>query len=121
MSDNPGSSPARHFTVHTLAAYWGVSPSHIYNLVHSNALRHLRIGKAIRIPEIFIKEFEEAACQEAMKNTDFGRNQTASFISSGTSELKLHPANSTHKQDAFQQGQRIGTLPSSSAPNSSQD
>ena len=57
MSDKPGSFPARHFTVQSLAAYWEVSPSHIYNLIHSNALRHMRIGKAIRIPVDLVKEF----------------------------------------------------------------
>ncbi len=58
MNDQTGTAmPARHFTVQSLAAYWGVSPSHIYNLIHSNALRHMRIGKAIRIlksPLVFI-------------------------------------------------------------------
>ena len=59
MDDQPVAMPARHFTVQSLAAYWGVSPSHIYNLIHSNALRHMRIGKAIRIPSIFVKKFQE--------------------------------------------------------------
>jgi len=69
MKNNPNISfPSRHFTVQSLAAHWEVSPSHIYNLIHSNTLRHMRIGKAIRIPIHFVKEYEENACQEAMKN-----------------------------------------------------
>jgi excisionase family DNA binding protein len=121
MDDKPDLTPARHFTVQSLATYWGVSPSHIYNLIHSNALRHLRIGKAIRIPAIIVKEFEETACQITQRNTDFGNTPTEPSMSYGTTASKYPRASSTRKQGAFQQGQRIGKPLNNTAPNSSQD
>jgi excisionase family DNA binding protein len=119
MSNIEGSYPARHFTVQTLAKYWGVSPSHIYNLIHSNALQHLRIGKAIRIPAIFIKEFEEAACQITKKNIDSGNMPTAPSMLSG--QNKPPQARLGCRQNGFQRGQQIGQPLSNTAPNSSQD
>jgi excisionase family DNA binding protein len=120
MDDQPvAAMPARHFTVQSLAAYWGVSPSHIYNLIHSNALRHMRIGKAIRIPNHFIKEFEEAACLLTKRNTDFGSIQTEPFTSSGQNAIR-QPKQGC-RQNAFQQGQQIGKQQNNTVPNSSQD
>jgi len=119
MDDQPVAMPARHFTVQSLAAYWGVSPSHIYNLIHSNALRHMRIGKAIRIPNHFIKEFEEAACLLTKRNIDSGSTQTEQSTSFG--QNKTPPAQLGCRQNAFQRGQQIGRQPNNTAPNSSQD
>lgn len=48
MTEPSGSFPARHFTVQSLATHWEVSPSHIYNLIHSGAIRYLRIGNGGR-------------------------------------------------------------------------
>jgi len=47
MIDRTGPTPARHFTVQSLAKYWEVSPSHIYNLIHTGTIRFLRIGKFV--------------------------------------------------------------------------
>jgi excisionase family DNA binding protein len=105
----PASTPPRHFTVQSLAAYWGVSPSHIYNLVHSNALRHMRIGSSIRIPAIIVKEFEEAACQLTRRNIVSGSIATEQSMSSGQTQTQ-QPKQGC-RQNAFQQGQRIGLPP----------
>ena len=110
--------PARHFTVQSLAAYWGVSPSHIYNLIHSNALRHMRIGKAIRIPTIFIKEYEEQSCQELKNYTDSGSTTTVPSISSGMNASNCHQGANTLRQGAFQRGQQIGNKPNNSGHSS---
>ncbi|MDE1902137.1 MAG: helix-turn-helix domain-containing protein [Alphaproteobacteria bacterium] len=119
MDDRPDLTPARHFTVQSLATYWGVSPSHIYNLIHSNALRHMRIGKSIRIPQNIVKEFEEAACLLTKRNTDSGSIQTEPSISSGRNAM-LQPKPGC-KPNAFRQGQRIGKQQNNTALNSSQD
>lgn len=119
MTKPPDFMPARHFTVQSLAAYWGVSPSHIYNLIHSNALRHMRIGKAIRIPNYFIKEFEETAYQLTKRNIVSGNMTMEQSTSSG--QNKTPPRTLGCRQNAFQQGQQIGHLPSNTAPNLSQD
>jgi excisionase family DNA binding protein len=111
--------PARHFTVQSLATYWGVSPSHIYNLIHSNALRHMRIGKAIRIPANFIKEFEEQSCQIATTFTAYGSTITERGTSSGlqkTEKIQTHG-----EQSAYQRGLQIAAQRSNTAPNSSRD
>ncbi len=121
MSSDSISPPARHFTVQTLARHWEVSPSHIYNLVHSNALRHLRIGTAIRIPIDFVKEFEEAACQISKRNIGFGNIQTEQSTLYGQSAPKPGLARSNGKQDAFQRGQQTGKMQNNSERNSSQD
>jgi excisionase family DNA binding protein len=118
MSIEPGLCPARHFTVQTLAKYWGVSPSHIYNLIHSNAIRYLRIGKAIRIPNNFVKEYEEKACQ-GKTNTDYGNTQTEPFMSYGQS--RTPPPRQAFRQNAFQRGQQIGAPQNNIAPSSLQD
>jgi excisionase family DNA binding protein len=119
MSNSEDSYPARNFTVQTLAKYWGVSPSHIYNLIHNNALRHMRIGKAIRIPALFIKEFEEAACQITKKNIDSGNMPMEPSTLSG--QNKPPQARLGCRQNGFQRGQQIGQPLSNTEPSSSLD
>ena len=119
MSETQGVAPPRHFTVQTLARYWGVSPSHIYNLIHSNAIRHMRIGKAIRIPSIFVKEFEEAACQITTISTVSGNTRTVTGMSSGQ---QTKPMNSiTEARNAYQLGQQTAEKQSNFEPNTSRE
>jgi excisionase family DNA binding protein len=111
--------PARHFTVQSLAAYWGVSPSHIYNLIHSNALRHMRIGKAIRIPQLIVKEFEEqASCLTKPIFTASGSTTMALGTSYGHQKMERKHR---EEQSAYLRGQQTAKKPSNSAPNTSQD
>jgi excisionase family DNA binding protein len=120
MNDQTGTTlPARHFTVQSLAAYWGVSPSHIYNLIHSNALRHMRIGKAIRIPTIFIKEYEETSCQTAMTFTVSGNTTMELGTLSGHQKPKRKQT--LAGQNAYQRGLQIAEKRNNTAPNLSQD
>ena len=118
MSETQGVAPPRHFTVQTLARYWGVSPSHIYNLIHSNAIRHMRIGKAIRIPSIFVKEFEEAACQTSVISTVSGSTTTELGTLSGLQRLEKKRQGAL---SAYQQGVQTAARQNNIAPNSSQD
>jgi len=119
MDDKPVTAlPARHFTVQSLAAYWGVSPSHIYNLIHTNALRHMRIGKAIRIPTIFIKEYEEQSCQTNSISTASGNTTTELGTSFGRQKMKKRHQGG---QSAYQRGLQIAAQRSSTALNSSRD
>jgi len=46
------------YTVDDLAKYWKCSKSHIYLLIRTKKLRHLRIGNPIRIPIVLIVEYE---------------------------------------------------------------
>ncbi len=118
MDDKPDLTPAKHFTVQSLAAYWGVSPSHIYNLIHSNSLRHMRIGTAIRIPAIIVKEFEETACQLTTTSTVYGNTITELGTSSGHQKMeKKHRG----EQSAYQRGHQIAAQRNNIAPNSSRD
>jgi excisionase family DNA binding protein len=116
MDDQPVAIPARHFTVQSLAAYWGVSPSHIYNLIHSNALRHMRIGKAIRIPSIFVKEFQEAACQLTTISTNLNNAQMGSGTFAGTTQPQKPSA-----LNAYQRGQQTAAKQNNSALNTSRE
>lgn len=51
--------PAKHYTVRRLAEErWGCSLSHVYDLIDSDQLKALRIGKAIRIPPLYVEEYE---------------------------------------------------------------
>ena len=120
MDDQPVvAMPARHFTVQSLAAYWGVSPSHIYNLIHSNALRHMRIGKAIRIPQNIVKEFEEqASCLTKPIFTASGSTTMELGTSYGHQKMdKKH----REEQSAYQRGLRIAAQQNNTAPNTSRD
>ncbi|MCL2468902.1 MAG: excisionase family DNA-binding protein [Alphaproteobacteria bacterium] len=112
-------SPARHFTVQSLAKYWGVSTSHIYNLIHSGSIRYMRIGKAIRIPTDFIKEYEEAACLTTIF-TAYGNTITDTGTSFGVTVPQMRTS-TTEEQSAYQRGQRIARQQNNSALNSSQD
>jgi len=89
----------RHFTVSALAKRWSVSKNHIYGLIGRNEIRHLRIGTAIRIPAIFVKEYEEAACQHEMVNKDccIASKENSHF---GDREKVC-------KRDAYRLGQKI--------------
>ena len=119
MSEKHGAFPARHFTVQTLAEHWDVSPSHIYNLINNNSLRHMRIGKAIRIPVIFVTEFEEAACQTTRIFTDYGSTITGIGTSSGQAGPKVNGPLGV--RDGYQRGQQTAEKQNNSAPNTSQD
>jgi excisionase family DNA binding protein len=119
MDDKPPIlMPARHFTVQSLAAYWGVSPSHIYNLIHSNSLRHMRIGKAIRIPATIVKEFEETACQLTTTSTVYGNTITELGTSFGHQKMEKKYREG---QNAYQRGLQIAEKRNNTAPNLSQD
>ena len=61
--------PARHFTVAALADYWQVSTTHIYTLIQSGRLGHIRIGAAIRIRREDVDAYE-AAQWHAPSSTD---------------------------------------------------
>ncbi|WP_428492137.1 helix-turn-helix domain-containing protein [Rhodopila sp.] len=50
------------FSVRQVAARWGVSGRHVYDLVASEAIGHLRIGGLIRIRIADIEEYEERQC-----------------------------------------------------------
>lgn len=50
--------PAKHYTVRRLADKWDVSQSHVYDLIDRKELKALKIGKAIRIPQAYIDEYE---------------------------------------------------------------
>ncbi|NCC03551.1 MAG: DNA-binding protein [Proteobacteria bacterium] len=113
------SGPARHFTVQSLARYWGVSPSHIYNLIHTGAIRYLRIGKAIRVPVLSVKEYEEAACRQTMTSSDCGSTTMATGMSSGQQAKQTIPIPGA--RSAYLQGQQTAKKPSNSAPNTSRD
>jgi excisionase family DNA binding protein len=52
---------SRHFTVASLAEHWQVSTTHVYNLIASGRLGHLRIGSAIRIRRQDVEAFEAKA------------------------------------------------------------
>ncbi len=52
--------PARHFTVAELAAHWGVTTTHVYNLTRGHELGCLRFGKAIRITIEQVQVYEES-------------------------------------------------------------
>ncbi|MDD2325132.1 MAG: helix-turn-helix domain-containing protein [Alphaproteobacteria bacterium] len=108
--------PARHFTVQSLADYWGVSPSHIYNLIRSNALRHMRIGKSIRIPTIFVTEYEEQSCQLTMISTNLINAQTESGTFVGTTQRQISPA-----LNAYQRGQQTAAKQKDSARSTLQE
>ena len=112
--------PDRHFTVKSLAAYWGVSTSHIYNLIHSDVLRHMRIGDSIRIPKVFVKEFEEGACQTKTIFISSNNEKMESGISVGTMPT---PAGRGSKQagDAFQRGRATAAKQNNSGRNTSRD
>lgn len=117
MDDKPVAvMPARHFTVQSLAAYWGVSPSHIYNLIHSNALRHMRIGKAIRIPQNIVKEFQEAACLTATISTSSNSAQIASGTFAGMIQRQPPLA-----LNAYQRGQQTAVKQKDSEHNTLPD
>lgn len=116
---NESHAPPRHFTVQTLAARWEVSPSHIYNLLHSNALPHLRIGKAIRIPIHFVKEFEDAACQKTTTFINSGNIQT-DFGTSPGQNLPTPLLASARGHPASQRQRQIERLLSNTGRNSSQ-
>lgn len=116
MTEPSGSFPARHFTVQSLARYWGVSPSHIYNLIHVGAIRYLRIGKAIRIPALSVKEYEEAACRVTTISTNLNNDLTAFGISVGTMVHQKPQA-----LNAYQRGQQTASKQKNSAHSTSQE
>lgn len=53
-------TPARHFTVRTLAEYWAVDDETVRRLIKARKLEHLKIGSAIRIPVSAVRAYEEA-------------------------------------------------------------
>ena len=61
--------PACHYTVASLAEYWQVSTTHIYTLIQSGRLGHIRIGAAIRIRREDVAAYE-AAQWHAPSSTD---------------------------------------------------
>ena len=56
------------YTVKQVAEMWGVSPHTVYNLIDRRALSCVRIGRAVRLRDEDITEYEERSCRAANDN-----------------------------------------------------
>jgi len=59
MSDRP----VQFYTAQEVARMLRVSKSTIYNLLQENRIRHIRVGKAVRIPADALDEYLRQAQQ----------------------------------------------------------
>jgi excisionase family DNA binding protein len=97
---------ARAFTVRGLAEHWQVSTTHVYNLIATGKLGHLRIGSAIRVRPEDVEAFEKTSWQGP------GTNAPTS-ASSGAAEATVTPSSSGGKGErtAFRRAQRMSARP----------
>lgn len=49
-------------TVHDLCEIMPIGRNSIYNLLHTNRIKNIRVGKKIIIPKQAVKEFLETGC-----------------------------------------------------------
>ena len=89
------------YSVARLAAAWGVSTRHVYDLCARGELGHLRIGNLIRIRQAD-REAYEARKWHAPSSTP------PTTGSSGAEVVSMSAGGSTARGSAFQRGKRSG-------------
>ncbi|WP_428485991.1 helix-turn-helix domain-containing protein [Rhodopila sp.] len=87
------------FSVRQVAARWGVSDRHVYDLVAAKALGHLRIGSLIRIRLVDIESYEGRQCH-AVNSTLPDTGSSSAVIVSMSDGGKMA------RGSAFQRGRR---------------
>jgi excisionase family DNA binding protein len=95
-----------------VAARWSVSRRHVYNLVASGALGHIRVGTLIRIREEDVTAYEARQWHAPVSTS----RDTAS---SSAPVVTMSGGGRTTSGTAFQRGQAIAAKLSGSSPSSS--
>ena len=99
----------RRLSVAQVAELWGCTRSHVYALIASGKLGHVRIGSLIRLRPSDIEAFEAAQCRAPDPN-----DQPIHSPAVGTAGISS--GGRTDERIAFQRAQRITAKRSASSP-----